>query len=123
MGNELKIKEDVITLANELNELKGENTIALDVSKESSWTSYFLITTCSSNAHLRGLMDVIRKKVHELGYSIRQDRKNPGRQGWILMDCGNFIIHLMDKDSREFYELEDRWFNAETIYSSSSSIS
>lgn len=123
MGKELKIKEDVIALANELNELKGENTVALDVTKESSWTSYFLISTCSSSAHLRGLMDVIRKKVHELGYSIRQDRKNPGRQGWILMDCGDFIIHLMDKDSREFYELEERWFNAETIYSSSSSLS
>lgn len=121
MEKELMIKDDVLSIAKELDDLKGDNTVALDISKESSWTSYFIITTCSSNAHLRGIVDVVRMKIHELGYSIKQNRKNPGRQGWVLLDCGDFIIHLMDKDSREFYELEERWFNSETIYSSSSS--
>ncbi len=119
MENDVKIKEDILLLSKEIEDLKGNNTLALNLGKECSWTGYFIISTCSSNAHLRGVVDVIRKKLHELGYNIKQNRKNPGKKGWILLDCGDFIIHLMDSDSREFYNLEDRWFNAETIYSSS----
>lgn len=119
MENDVKIKEDILLLSQEIDGLKGSNTLALNLGEECSWTGYFIISTCSSNAHLRGVVDVIRKKLHELGYNINQNRKNLGRQGWVLLDCGDFVIHLMDSDSREFYNLEDRWFNSEIIYSSS----
>ncbi len=119
MESELKIKEDVLLIAKEVEDLKGMDTLALDLSKECSWTGYFIISTCSSKAHLRGVVDVTRKKLHELGYNIKQNRKNPGAQGWVLLDCGDFVIHLMDQESREFYNLEDRWLSSETIYSSS----
>ena len=119
MENALKIKQDVIDIAGEITDLKGFNTLALDLSEECSWTGYFIISTCSSNAHLRGVVDEIRSHLHGLGYSIKQNRKNPGSQSWVLLDCGDFVIHLMGEETREFYNLEDRWENAETIYSSS----
>ncbi len=119
MESVVKIKEDVLSLAKEIEALKGSDTLALDLSSDCSWTGYFIVSTCSSNAHLRGVVDVIRKQLHELGYNIRQNRKNPGTQGWVLLDCGDFVVHLMNQQSREFYNLEDRWQNAETIYSSS----
>lgn len=119
MENELKIKEDVIVLAKEIEDLKGQDVRALDISGECSWTGYFIISTCSSNAHLRGVVDETRRKLHSLGYSIKQNRKNPGNKGWILMDCGDFVIHVMTEESREFYDLEDRWNRSEIIYSSS----
>lgn len=123
MENDAKIKEDVLLLAKEVEELKGLNTLALDLSGSCSWTGYFVITTCSSNAHLRGVVDLTRQKLHTLGYSIKQNRKNPGNNGWVLMDCGDFIIHVMTEESRVYYDLEDRWKNADVIYSSSSKLS
>lgn len=123
MESVAKIKEDVLLLAKEVEELKGLNTLALDLSGSCSWTGYFVITTCSSNAHLRGVVDQIRQKLHSMDYSIKQNRKNPGNKGWILLDCGDFIIHLMTEESREYYDLEDRWKDAEVIYSSSSKLS
>lgn len=119
MENALKIKDDVILLAKEISELKGYETLALDLEHECSWTGYFIISTCNSNAHLRGVVDEIRKKIYSLGYQIKQNRKNPGTQGWVLLDCGDFVIHLMNIESREFYELEERWNNSKVIYSSS----
>ena len=106
-------------MAKEVEDLKGQETLALDLSNECSWTGYFVITTCTSIAHLRGVVDQIRQQLHSMGYSIKQNRKNPGQQGWVLMDCGDFIIHLMTKELREYYNLEERWKNSEIIYSSS----
>lgn len=119
MENALKIKEDVLTLTKEIEALKGKDTLAIDISDECSWTDYFIISTCNSSAHLRGVVDDVRKLVHEMGYSIKQNRKNPGNQGWVLLDCVDFVVHLMNYDSREYYNLEDRWQSSETIYSSS----
>lgn len=119
MGNALKIKEDVISLAKEIDALKGKDTLAIDVTENCSWTGFFVISTCNSNAHLRGVVDDVRKIVHDMGYSIKQNRKNPGNQSWVLIDCVDFVIHLMNYDSREYYKLEERWNSSEIIYSSS----
>ncbi|MGL1891928.1 MAG: ribosome silencing factor [Spirochaetaceae bacterium] len=119
MENVVKIKNDVLLLAEEIDGLKGLDTLAIDLGNDCSWTGYFIISTCSSSAHLRGVVDQIRQKVHTLNYNIKQNRKNPGNQGWVLLDCGDFVIHLMTEESRLFYNLEDRWDRAEKIYSSS----
>lgn len=119
MENALKIKEDVLLLSKEIDGLKGKNTIALDLSNDCSWTGYFIITTCSSNAHLRGVLEEIRKQVYAMGYTIKQNRKNHGAKGWVLMDCGDFILHLFVEEQRDYYQIEERWENAEVIYSSS----
>lgn len=119
MEKELKIKEDILNIAKELDDLKGRDTIALDLLEECSWTSYFIITTSNSNAHLKGLMNEIKKKVHLLGYDIKQNQKNPGNKDWILLDCGDFIIHIFSEESRNYYDLEERWDKANIIYSSS----
>ncbi len=41
----------------------------------------------------------------------------------MLVDCGSFVVHLMEREKRDFYELEKLWFMAEEVYSSSSASS
>jgi len=119
MENAVKIKNDVITIGKELNDLKGKDTLVLDLTNDCSWSSYFIISTCSSRAHLKGLIDETKTLVYSLGYSINQSKKNYDQDSWILLDCGDFVVHLMTEQHREFYNLEDRWSNSQTIYSSS----
>ena len=96
----------------------AEDTIALDVSEMSSWTDYFIISTVRSQTHLRSLLDRLRSHMHLKGLKIPIGRKSLSDEGWTLIDGGDFVIHLMERDKRDFYELEKLWFKSKTVYQS-----
>ncbi|MCL2294404.1 MAG: ribosome silencing factor [Spirochaetes bacterium] len=99
-----------------INDFKGINTVALDLRYYNAWTDFFIITTASSVTHLRGMYNNIQEKLQELSIEPFFRQKKIDNENWVLIDCGYFVIHLMDKEHREFYELEKLWFNSEIIY-------
>jgi len=94
---------------------KGEDTVVLDISGVSTIADFFVITTARSAAHLPALLRELTAFFHSRG--IRPFNRHKGRDetGWVLLDCGDFIVHLMEKERREFYDLERLWFKAERI--------
>ena len=110
-------KNEIIKLiAKEIEDLKGLDTLAIDVSEHSSWTSYFIISTVSSSAHLRGILKEIYEKLEENDLIPMSRHKKIDTDKWLLIDCGDLVIHLMDKEARDFYDLEKLWFNGKVIY-------
>lgn len=116
-----KSKEKIIDLAKLLDEHKGEETVAIYIGEHSGFTDYFLITTVSSAGHMRGLTRHIKTKLSELGEHPFHGQKKLHEDSWVLIDCGWFVIHLMEKDIRGFYELEKLWHMGSVIYQSSKS--
>lgn len=114
-------RQQIIEIAELLEEHMAEDTLALDVREMSSWTDYFIICTVRSQTHLRGLLNRLREFFHSRSVKIPIGRKSIKDQSWVLIDCGNLVIHLMEKDKREFYELEKLWFKSEKVYQSSNS--
>lgn len=99
----------VMDLAELLKEHKGQDVSVLDIHRINNWTDYFIIATASSKVHIDGLERHIKdycreKKIDILGCS----RKNTDDE-WRLIDLGFSIIHLMNKQMREFYDLERLW--------------
>lgn len=94
---------------------KGEDTVVLDLTGVSTIADFFIITTARSAAHLMGLLRELSVFFREQG--IRPLNRHKGRdgKGWLLLDCGDFVIHLMEKEQRDFYELERLWFKAERV--------
>ncbi len=89
---------------------KGANDIKLyEVTEDTSLTDYYVIATGRSNTHVKSLADDVE---YELGESGVEARSMEGRDGWILIDFINVIVHIFDPASREFYHLE-RLQNAE----------
>lgn len=116
------VKSNVLEMAELLKEHRGEDVIVLDISRISGWTDFFIISTVRSNVHLKGLLRTMNdfftmKNIQPL--NLHKNLKHV--EGWILIDCGDFVIHLMEKEQRAFYELEKLWFKSELIYSSKSS--
>ncbi len=63
----------------------------------------------------------VKKAIFAEGGDIKNTKHKDDTDGWILFDCGDYIVNLMDRESREFYDLEDRWSSAEIVYQSSKS--
>lgn len=121
MANTSRRTEAVIRLGHLLEEHKGEDTVVLDLRNMSSWTDYFVITTARSGAHLGGLLRALHEYSGEHGFEPLSTLKRPSEDGWVLVDCGDVAVHLMDREVREFYSLERLYFKAEVIFHSSKS--
>ncbi|MGA2640422.1 MAG: ribosome silencing factor [Spirochaetia bacterium] len=92
---------------------KGEDTVVLDISGVSPIADFFIITTARSGAHLAGLQNELAVFLKEQGVrTLNGGHKGRGGAGWLLLDCGDFVIHLMEKEQRDFYDLERLWFKA-----------
>lgn len=116
-----KGKAAVLRVAEMLDLHNGENTIVLDLTGQCVWADYMIISTVTSQSHLRGLARRLKDLLSELSVSPLNRRWKLGDEGWFLLDCGDFVINLMNKDMREFYNLERLWFSSKVLYQSSKS--
>ena len=97
--NHLDAFEVARVAARAADEKLGEDIIVVDVRKESSLVDCFLLIT---------LEDAIREALRVGGAKlVRTD----GQRGhlWRALDYGNFIVHIMDHKTREFYAIEKLW--------------
>ncbi len=103
-----------IEAAEALSEKKGLDIILLDVGDLFQITEVFVIATGTSNIHTRTLADVVEEKLREHGRSpLRDEGRKEGE--WILLDYGDFVVHVFQAAPREFYGLERLWGDAERL--------
>jgi ribosome-associated protein len=112
-----------LEVARLLEEHQAEDIVVLEVGPVCSWTDYFVIATAHSETHMRSLLDRALASLDERSIARRNSTRNAVESGWVLIDCGNLVVHLMDREKRDFYELEKLWFMAAEVYSSSSASS
>ena len=94
---------------------KAVNMIALDLREIASFTEFFLIASGTNQRQVQAIADEINEQLKA------QMRRRPvriegyGAAEWILLDYGDFIIHLFDKNAREFYDLERLWRDSRRV--------
>lgn len=110
-------RNNAILFAKILEEKKAKDTIILDIKKISIIADYFIISTAQSTTHCKTLINTITKKAKE--YNIKKNLNYEGNEytGWVLIDCGDIIIHLFSEEKRNYYHLEQLWQEAKKITS------
>jgi ribosome-associated protein len=104
-------------IAKMLSEHNGEKTIALDLTGQNSFADYFVIATATSFAHLRGLATRVEEwMTGNAMEQLNRHRSIADDDGWLLVDLGNIVVHLMTEEAREFYELEKLWFSGTIVF-------
>ena len=91
-----------------LDELQAADARLLDVRSQTSMTDFMLIATGRNARHIRALADRLIERNKKAGHEI------VGVEGlewceWVLVDLGDLVVHLMRRETREFYKLEDLW--------------
>ena len=122
MADTANSRETAKAIGRFLEEHRGVDTQVLDLAGRSSWTDYFVITTVLSSAHLQGLIRQLYDFLSEASLEPRRRYRQVEETGWLIVDCGDIVIHLMDAEKRKFYDLENLWFQSKNLsYSSKSS--
>ncbi len=72
---------------------------------------YFILATANSKEHMNALIRHIEEELASLGAKLHH-REGSRNSKWMLLDYEDFIVHVMLKEAREFYRLEDLWNDA-----------
>lgn len=97
-----------------LDEKKGEDIRIIDIAGISVLTDYFIIANGSSESQVQAMVDNVEEEMHKAGYSLKQ-REGYGSGNWVLLDFGDVIVHVFDKENRLFYDLERIWRDGKNI--------
>ena len=96
----MEILEYVRLAKQAIEEKKGEKAVILDISELSPIAEYFVIASCNNENQMKATMDEVEDKLAKAGAG---NLKVEGREGssWILMDYGDYMIHLFDKETEK----------------------
>ncbi|MCB1934577.1 MAG: ribosome silencing factor [Nitrosomonas sp.] len=91
-----------------LEDIKASDIKVLDVAKLTSMFDYVIIASASSSRQTKALANNVREKVKEAGGAILCfEGEQTGE--WLLVDLGDVIVHIMQPEAREYYNLEGLW--------------
>ena len=101
-------KEMAIAAVKALDSKKGADIKVMEVTELTSLADYFVICTGSSNTQINALCDAVEKALGEAGETVR--RREGYRGGtWVLLDYGCLVVHVFNRETRAFYDLERLW--------------
>ena len=89
-------------------EKQASNIVLLDVRDACDFADYTVIMTAESTRQLRTLVDDVQDGMKLAGAALHHV-EGTHTSGWILMDYGDVLVHLMGPDERDFYGLETVW--------------
>jgi len=112
-------KSDVLTntIIESIREHKGKEVISLNLKNiETAICDFFIICHGTSNTHISSIVQNVRKDVSKLLQEKPWHIEGENNQEWILMDYFDVVVHIFNKEKRDFYKLENLWADAQIKY-------
>jgi ribosome-associated protein len=94
---------------------KAVGLVALDLRDIASFTEFFVIASGTNQRQVQAIADEINEQLKKQlsRRPVRVEGYNAAE--WVLVDYGDFIVHIFDKDARDFYDLERLWRDAKRV--------
>ena len=93
---------------------KGEDILLLDLQNIASFTDYFVLCTGTSDRMLDALAESTLETVRTM-HRKRGTKEGEAREGWVVVDYGDVVVHLFSPDQRQHYDLEDLWRDGKVL--------
>jgi len=105
----------LMTAAAAAAERKALDMVAIDIRKIASFAEFFLVASGTSTRQVQAIADEVLERLR-----VERDARPLHIEGyetatWILLDYGDLIVHIFTDESRQFYQLERLWRDAERV--------
>jgi len=104
----LKDKKLLDFISEVIDEKNGNEIKVVDVTKITTLTNFFIICTAGASEHAKAIEEELGNRLKEKKIELLNE-EGEGEGKWIVMDYGDFIIHIMTEDTRKFYNIERIW--------------
>ena len=95
-------------LIHALEDIQASDIKVIDVRKQTAITDYMIIASGRASRHVKAIADKVMEDMKTKGLPALSCTGTE-TSDWVLIDFGDFILHVMQPESRQFYNLEDLW--------------
>lgn len=89
-------------------DMKAVNIVELDVTESSSITDFMVVCSGTSKRHVHAIANNVQKEARSADITIiGMEGQDVGE--WVLLDLGDVVLHVMQEQTRDFYQLEKLW--------------
>jgi len=93
---------------------QARDILVLDVREASSFSDYFVLCSGTNSRQIQAIADEIELQLKELGeYPASVEGYN--NAAWVLIDYGDYVVHIFSENARAYYDLERLWRNAKPV--------
>ena len=110
-----ELDDEVKLAVTSASEKKAFDIVAIDLREIASFTEFFVIASGANQRQVQAISDEINEQMKKQlnARVVRIEGYQTGE--WILLDYGDFIVHIFEKKAREFYDLERLWRDAKRV--------
>ncbi len=114
MKDKALMEECLKVIYKALDDKKAEDIQIIDIHEVSYMADYFVIANGTNVNQVHALCDNVSEEMAKLKVTTKQT-EGYASGNWILMDYGDIIIHIFDKESRSYYDLERIWKDGKIV--------
>lgn len=97
-----------------LEDKKAEDIRVIDISEVSVIADYFVIAGGNNTSQIQAMSDNVEESLGRAG-AIPKNIEGYHSANWILLDFGDIIVHVFDKENRTLYDLERIWRDGKAV--------
>lgn len=103
----------IVTILEGIEDVKGQHINILDLRElENTVCDYFIICDGTSNTQVNAIVNSVQKKVSKAIKDNPWHIEGSENSEWVLMDYVNVVVHVFQKHTREYYDIEGLWGDA-----------
>ena len=113
--------DSIAAILKAMDDVKSEDIQILDLREiENTVCDYFVICTGTSNTHVNAISGIVQKQVSKITKDKPWHVEGEGNSEWVLIDYVNIVVHIFQRNVREYYDIESLWGDAKITNISSS---
>ena len=109
-----QLDERMLTALHAVGEKKAFDVVVLDLREVATFTDFFVITTGANERQVQAISDEVYDTLKKAGSAAARVEGYKTAE-WVLLDYGDFIVHVFEQKARQFYDLERLWRESKRV--------